>query len=83
MKKFKADTVEQFIIYQWICEHFDINYVMIKKVDRYSLSLIDSNNDCLLILFNNDFLHLRYYMDNTYKEEILSWNQTKLCVKKK
>lgn len=52
MKKFKADTVEQFIIYQWICEHFDINYVMIKKVDRYSLSLIDSNNDCLLILFN-------------------------------
>lgn len=56
---------------------------MIKKVDRYSLSLIDSNNDCLLILFNNDFLHLRYYMDNTYKEEILSWNQTKLCVKKK
>lgn len=51
---FKADTVEQFKIYEFLCKNFYVEEITIDKVDRITLKVTDKNNEILFFWYTEN-----------------------------
>lgn len=44
-EKMKVDTVQQFYIKQFLEDNFDMEYIKLELIDRYTIRVKDMNND--------------------------------------
>lgn len=49
---FKVETVEQFKVLQFIKENFDLQYVELQLLDKFSIKVSDYYNDEMIFKFN-------------------------------
>lgn len=50
---FKADTIEEFKILQFIKQHFDMSYITIEKISRDCLQVTDQKGDSIPFEWDN------------------------------
>lgn len=50
----KVNTIEQYKIIQFIREHFEIDFIDIEIVNRYSLKVIDHVGDSIVFTYDKD-----------------------------
>ena len=41
----KVETVQQFYVLQYLEENFDMEYIKLELIDRYTISVKDGNNE--------------------------------------
>lgn len=49
---FKVETVEQFKVLQFIKENFDLQFIELQLLDKFSIKVSDYYNDEMIFKFN-------------------------------
>lgn len=49
---FKVETVEQFKVLEFLKENFDMSYIELKLVNKFSIKVSDIYNDEMIFKFN-------------------------------
>ena len=44
-EKMKVETVQQFYVLQYLKDNFDMEYIKLELIDRYTIRVKDTNND--------------------------------------
>lgn len=63
---FKVKTIEQFYVFEFIKENFDIQFIKLDLVDYYTIRLTDNNNDTALFYYNEEFDTVMFERENEF-----------------
>lgn len=48
----KVNTIEQYKVLQYIEDNFEMNYITLELIDRYTIRITDRNNDSMDFIYN-------------------------------
>ena len=49
----KVNTVEQYKILKYIKDNFEMNYITLELIDRYTIRITDRNNDSMDFIYKD------------------------------
>lgn len=49
----KVNTVEQYKILKYIKDNFEMNYITLELIDRYTIKITDRNNDSMDFIYKD------------------------------
>lgn len=70
ISKNNVNTVEQFKTLVYLKKEFNTDEVMLYLVDRFTIKLIDKNNEVGYFRYDKQTNNVKYYEKNIKKEEI-------------
>lgn len=50
----KVDTIEQYRALRFIEENFNMDYITVELLDKYSVGIIDKNDERMIVSFKNN-----------------------------
>ena len=56
----KVDTVQQFYIKQYLEDNFDMEYIKLELIDRYTIRVKDMNNDVMDFYWDTESNGVKY-----------------------
>lgn len=56
----KVDTVQQFYIKQYLEDNFDMEYIKLELIDRYTIRVKDANNDEMDFYWDTESNSVKY-----------------------
>lgn len=56
----KVDTVQQFYIKQYLEDNFDMEYIKLELIDRYTIRVKDMNNDVMDFYWDIESKSVKY-----------------------
>lgn len=68
--KNQVDTIEQFKVLSYLKEHFNTNEVNLFLLDRFTIKLIDKNNDVGYFKYNSKTKTVDFYEKNIKDKEM-------------
>lgn len=68
--KNKVDTIEQFKVLDYLKQEFNTNEVMLYLVDRFTIKLIDKNNETACFKYDRQNNNVRFYEKNMKNKEM-------------
>lgn len=68
--KNQVDTIEQFKVLAYLKQQFDIDVVSLYLVDRFTIKLIDKNNDVGYFRYNPKTKSVDFYEKNIKNREM-------------
>lgn len=68
--KNQVDTIEQFKVLAYLKKHFNTNEVTLYLLDRFTIKLIDKNNDIGYFKYNSKTKAVDFYEKNRKNKEM-------------
>lgn len=68
--KNQVDTIEQFKVLAYLKQHFCIDEVSLYLLDRFTIKLIDKNNDIGYFKYNSKTKSVDFYEKNIKNKEM-------------
>lgn len=68
--KNQVDTIEQFKVLAYLKQHFNTDEVSLYLLDRFTIKLVDKNNDIGYFRYNSETKLVNFYEKNTKKKEM-------------
>ena len=68
--KNQVDTIEQFTVLAYLKQQFNVDEVSLYLLDRFTIKLIDKNNDIGYFKYNSVTKLVDFYEKNTKKKEM-------------
>jgi len=68
--KNQVDTIEQFKVLSYLKQHFNTDKVDLYLLDRFTIKLIDKNDDIGYFRYNSETKSVDFYEKNTKKKEM-------------
>lgn len=56
----KVDTVQQFYVMEYLKDNFDIEYIKLELIDRYTIRVQDANNDVMDFYWDKEDGKVKY-----------------------
>lgn len=74
--KNQVDTIEQFKVLAYLKKQFNTDEVSLYQLDRYTIKLVDKNNDIGYFKYNSKTKLVDFYEKNikNKEREIKKWN---------
>ena len=74
--KNQVDTIEQFKVLNYLKNHFNTDEVSLYLLDRFTIKLIDKNNDIGYFKYNSKTKEVDFYEKNIKNKEMerQKWN---------
>lgn len=60
VEKMKVDTVQQFYVMEYLKDNFDIEYIKLELIDRYTIRVQDANNDVMDFYWDKEDGKVKY-----------------------
>lgn len=77
--KNQVNTIEQFKVLTYLKQQFNLDEVSLYLLDRFTIKLIDKNNDVGYFKYNSKTKSVDFYEKNIKKQEMERWkNENKL-----
>lgn len=68
--KNQVDTIEQFKVLAYLKQHFNIDEVILYLLDRFTIKLMDKNNDIGYFKYNSKTKSVDFYEKNIKNKEM-------------
>lgn len=68
--KNQVDTIEQFKVLAYLKQHFNVDEVSLYLLDRFTIKLIDKNNDIGYFKYNSKTKLVDFYEKNIKNKEM-------------
>lgn len=68
--KNQVDTIEQFKVLAYLKQYFDLDEVSLYLLDRFTIKLIDKNNDVGYFKYNSKTKSVDFYENNIRNKEM-------------
>ena len=75
--KNQVNTVEQYKVLNYLKDTFNTDYIAIYLVDRYTIKVIDTNNDIGYFKYNNKTKNIDDYKITKEVKEMERWKNEK------
>lgn len=49
----KVNTIEQYKVLKYIEDNFEMNYITLELIDRYTIRITDTNNDSMDFIYKD------------------------------
>ena len=75
--KNQVNTVEQYKVLNYLKDTFNTDYIAIYLVDRYTIKVIDTNNDIGYFKYNNKTKNIDFIDNYNKSKEMERWKNEK------
>lgn len=79
--KNQVNTIEQYKVLNYLKDTFNTNAIAIYLVDRYTIKVIDTNNDIAYFKYNNKTKNIDFIDNYNKSKEMERWKNEKIITK--